>query len=59
MDVFDVPAVIRRGYLVELCTPYATVRFFENGWEVERWNGDDCDVVLLKARDVKDGLVLK
>jgi len=36
MGVFDVPAVIRRGYLVELCTPHATVRFFENGWEVER-----------------------
>jgi len=62
MDIFDVPAVIRRGEGVEFCTPFAIVRFFENGWEVERGSGEDCDngdIVLLKARDVKGGLVLK
>jgi len=62
MEVFDVPAVVRRNDGLELCTPYGVVRFFDGGWEIERGGvGKDCDgdVVTLRTREEEHGVIIK
>jgi len=61
-DVFEAPAAVSHiGDGLQICTPYGTIRFFGNGWEVERGSTEDCEgeVALIKVKEVKDGVVVK
>jgi len=62
MGIFEAPAITYKDDdALVICTPYGVIRFFSNGWEVERGVVEDCDgeVVLVKVREVKNGVVVK